>query len=228
MSRNRQRRKERRAAANGEQQKSQGDPGDKKLTAADVSMPTEEREAFDQGVAEQMTEDERERGEQEDRELEAGELIEALDVLRQSRANPLTAGITVFTAMLGEARAGYAADRLAELEAALSLEFNAEEAQGVVQVAMASMDETGIPDVEHGIELCLRARVEVGADPVAEDHGDESQVDGATEQDRIDEVREAEERAREDHNAGVEQEEDAEQAEIEAEEAEADKPGPED
>lgn len=223
MSRNRQRRKERQAAANEPPREAGGvavelrEEADQGITAADVSMPTEQREEFDRGVAEQMAEDERRRGEQEDREIEAAELIEALGVLRESRANPLTAGIQVFTAMLEQARAGYAADRLAELEAAMTLDFNALEAQGIVQIAMANMDETGVPDVEHGIQLCIQARLEV-----AEDHGDEPV--GA-----VEEVEEGEvEAALKESQVDADQEKDPEQEEIEREEAEADKPGPED
>lgn len=233
MSRNRQRRKERQAAANEPPREAGGvavelrEEADQGITAADVSMPVEEREEFDRGLTEQMAEDERRRGEQEDREIEAAELIEALGVLRESRANPLTAGIQVFTAMLEQARAGYAADRLAELEAAMTLDFNALEAQGIVQIAMANMDETGVPDVEHGIQLCIQARLEV-----AEDHGDESQVDGATgdlhrARHETAEAEAAEAEARRE-DAAADQEKDPEQEEIEREEAEADKPGPED
>jgi len=199
VSRNRQRRKERRVAANEQERREAG------AVAPESSVE-------DPGDT-----DERQRGEREDRQVEAAELIEALDVLRGSRANPLTAGITVFTAMLEQARAGYAADRLAELETALSLDFNALEAQGIVQIAMASMDETGVPDVERGVQLCIEARVEV-----AEDHGDgeESQVDVAT---QTDDSREEQERL-EGEGGGDESEE----ARMAAEEKDSDRPGPED
>lgn len=204
MSRSRQRRKERRAAINAEERPEQEPQGSGTITASDVSMPVEEREEFDRGLTEQAEADRR----REDDAEEAAELIAALGPLRETRANPLTAGIQVFTAMLEQARGGYAADRLAEIEAAMQVSFNSLEAQGIIQIAMANMDETGVPDVEHGIQLCLEARVEAAG--VVEDHGDGSQVDGATEPESEEEP----------------EDEDAKAAA--AEEKESDKPGPED
>lgn len=215
MSRNRQRRKERQAAANEPPREAGGvavelrEEADQGLTAAEQPPVVRGGEESDEEVLQREA--------SERREDEAAELIEALGVLRESRANPLTAGIQVFTAMLEQARAGYAADRLAELEAAMTLDFNALEAQGIVQIAMANMDETGVPDVEHGIQLCIQARLEV-----AEDHGDEPV--GA-----VEEVEEGEvEAALKESQVDADQEKDPEQEEIEREEAEADKPGPED
>lgn len=104
-----------------------------------------------------------------DGEFETEELIAALGPLRRARRHPLVPGIRMFTAMLEEARGGYAADRLGQLEEALGLDFNGLEQEGILQIAMAEMDEGGVPDVEHGVQRALEARAELGVDSVDED-----------------------------------------------------------
>lgn len=91
-------------------------------------------------------------------------LIAALGPLRRARNHPLLPGIRMFTAMLEEARGGYAADRLEQMEHALAIDFNPLEREGILQISMAEMDEAGIPDVERGVELALRARADLGPD----------------------------------------------------------------
>lgn len=164
------------------------DPRDDKpgITAADVSMSEEAREEFDRGLDEQMAEeraaeDAEEEGEYGD--VSPAELIAAIGPLRRTRRHSLLPGIRMFTAMLEEARGGYAADRLEQMEEALGLDFNALEQEGILQIAMAEMDETGVPDVEHGVRLCLEARAQLaaqGGPPVAEDHGDGREAPAST------------------------------------------------
>lgn len=100
----------------------------------------------------------------ETRELvEQADSMDALEELFLTTRNdhPLIPAIRMFTAMLDEARGGYASDRLGELEDGLGIQFNQLERDGIVRVAMAHMDEHGIPDVEHGIGVALDARAEV-------------------------------------------------------------------
>lgn len=158
------------------------DPGDGGITAADVSMSEEAREEFDRGLDEQMAE-ERAAEDAEEDHVSAAELIAAIGPLRRTRRHSLLPGIRMFTAMLEEARGGYAADRLEQMEEALGLDFNALEQEGILQIAMAEMDETGVPDVEHGVRLCLEARAQLaaqGGPPVAENHGDGREAPAST------------------------------------------------
>lgn len=145
------------------------------LTAADVSMSKEDREEFDRGLDE-MVEQERATEEAEEEaeydDVSPAELIAAVGPLRRTRRHSLLPGIRMFTALLEETRGGYAADRLQQLEEALSLDFAGREQEGILQVSMAAMDETGVPDVEHGVQVALEARASVEGEPVAEDHGD--------------------------------------------------------
>lgn len=77
------------------------------------------------------------------------------------REHPLAAGIRMFTAMLDEARGGYIVDRLEQIEEALDVEFNEAEAEGIAQVAGVALDEDGLPDVEHAVQVALRARMDL-------------------------------------------------------------------
>lgn len=91
-------------------------------------------------------------------------LIAAIGPLRRTRRHSLLPGIRMFTAMLEEARGGYAADRLEQMEHALGVDFNPLEREGILQIAMAEMDEAGVPDVEHGVQRALEVRGELGVD----------------------------------------------------------------
>lgn len=203
MARSRQRRKQRqqeRAINAGEEREAGGvapelrdeadaaEPGEptagntRTLTAADVSMSEEAREEFDRGLDEQV-------GAENEDEVSAAELIGAIGPLRRTRRHPLLVGIRMFTAMLEEARGGYAADRLGQMEEALAIDFNPLEQDGILQIAMAAMDEAGVPDVEHGVQMALEARAEVDGEdlldevedePVAEDHGDGREAPAST------------------------------------------------
>lgn len=96
-------------------------------------------------------------------------LIAAIGPLRRTRRHSLLPGIRMFTAMLEEARGGYAADRLEQMEHALGVDFNPLEREGILQIAMAEMDEAGVPDVEHGVQRALEVRGELGVDSLVED-----------------------------------------------------------
>jgi hypothetical protein len=76
----------------------------------------------------------------------------------QHPEHSLLPGIRMFTAMLDEARGGYIVDRLGEIEATLRLEFNQLEREGIIQVASASLDPFGVPDVEFAANLALEQR----------------------------------------------------------------------
>lgn len=91
-------------------------------------------------------------------------LIAAIGPLRRTRRHSLLPGIRMFTAMLEEARGGYAADRLEQMEHALGVDFNPLEREGILQIAMAEMDEAGVPDVEHGVQRALEVRADLGPD----------------------------------------------------------------
>ncbi|HEX7246402.1 MAG TPA: hypothetical protein VF245_12655 [Solirubrobacterales bacterium] len=104
-------------------------------------------------------------------------LIGALGPLRRTRRHSLLPGIRMFTALLEEARGGYAADRLGQLAEALAIDFNPLETDGILQVAMAEMDETGVPDVEHAVRLCLEARAQIEGQELAEPGEDDELLD---------------------------------------------------
>jgi hypothetical protein len=131
------------------------------ITGADVSMSTEAREEFDRGLQETVYEDEGEEG------VALDELIGALGPLRRTRRHPLLQGIRMFTA---------------KLEEALGISFEPREREGILQIAMGAMDEAGIPDVEHGVQIALETRAELheqmGPDP---DPDDEPEVETAEE-----------------------------------------------
>lgn len=184
MARSRQRRKEAREAVNAraaggvaEELVEEADtppmPGDESAEQVTVTGPDDAPErSFAEAEAEPFAEDVEEEGEYED--VSPAELIATIGPLRRTRRHPLIVGIRMFTAMLEEARGGYAADRLGQMEEALGIDFNALEQDGILQIAMAAMDEAGVPDVEHGVQMALEARAatEENGIPVAEDHGD--------------------------------------------------------
>lgn len=159
-------------------------------------------------------------------QLSASDTVALIGPLRHSRSrrsdHPLVVGIRMFTVMLDEARGGYIIDRLSEVEEILGEEFNGLERDGIVQIASGNLLEDGVPDVDSAIRIALDARRGIeaefgGFEDVAEDHGD---TPADEEQDRIDEVREAEAAAAEENRAMAEQEEDF------APDDEGDGPGP--
>lgn len=111
-------------------------------------------------------------GEFED-DVSLRELIAALGPLRRTRRHPLLQGIRMFTAMLDEARGGYGYDRLDQLEEALGISFEPREREGILQIAMGAMDDAGVPDVEHGVQIALETRAELQAQMGHPDPDDE-------------------------------------------------------
>jgi len=160
MARGRQRRKARQRDRVATEMEKMAGPGEEHLeqardqlerqaiTADDVSMSEEDREAFDRGLDEMG-----------DEEMQAA--IEGREWTAPEHS--LLPGIRMFTAMLDEARGGYIIDRLSECEDGLQLEFNPLEREGIIQVASAAIDPEGIPDVEFAVNLALEARAEVEA-----------------------------------------------------------------
>lgn len=137
-------------------------PGDEEAEQVTVTGPGEEGErTFAEAEAELYDEIEDDVG--------PAELIAAIPALRRTRRHSLLPGIRMFTALLEEARGGYAHDRLAQLEEALGLEFNRLESEGILQVSMAMMDGTGVPDVEHGVRIALEARAQLDTDEILEE-----------------------------------------------------------
>lgn len=135
-------------------------PGDAEAEQVTVTGPGEQGErTFAEAEAETFA---------EDTEPSCAALIGALGPLRRTRRHSLLPGIRMFTAMLEEARGGYAADRLGQLAEALAIDFNPLETDGILQVAMIEMDETGVPDVEHAVRLCLEARAQIEGEELVE------------------------------------------------------------
>jgi hypothetical protein len=92
------------------------------------------------------------------------------DLDLQVPEHSLLPGIRMFTAMLDEARGGYIVDRLAQLEAALEVEFNLLEREGIIQVASSSLDASGVPDVEFAVGLAIDQRQQLeGVSPTEPD-----------------------------------------------------------
>lgn len=120
--------------------------------------PVDERERVQPDLAPEVSPGMPAEDDESEDEVPLEALIAALPSLRQTRRSPLYNGLRMFSAIVEEARSGYAATRLAYLEEALDVEFGALEQEGILEIAAAAMDEYGIPDVEHGVQKALESR----------------------------------------------------------------------